>query len=457
MRVGLDFGTTNTTAAVYDGTQVTLIPLDPVALNPHVLRTALFITLEGERLIGRAAINAFTEGNVGREIVYERRHLGTITQTYAEVGTIEQDVVGMVDTNPPGRLFQSLKTMLRDPSYVHTNVFGERYTLEQLISFILREIKQRIEAFAGEPISGLTIGRPVHYAATPAGDATAITRMTEACAIAGLDNITFLEEPTAAAYAYASTQTTPRNVMVFDFGGGTLDVTVIHIHGAERTVLATDGVPIGGDILDSNIVTGALRPYFGSEARLGPRKLPLPAVLMERLSDWQNILEMHTPKMLQIIDEAVRTGDRPKELKALRALVRQNYGLVLYEAAERAKRELSQQQQTHITMEYPDIEFEHLLPRFEFERLIGPEARTIAQCVDRVVAAAGLDHAELDVVLRTGGSSRIPRFIQVLEERFGRERLREQDPFTSVGAGLAIAAYEQIDSEMTSAVQSARK
>ncbi len=73
MRIGLDFGTTNTTAAVYDGSRVHLIPLDPVAADQHVLRTALFITPEQKQAIGRAAINAFTEGNVGREISAELR------------------------------------------------------------------------------------------------------------------------------------------------------------------------------------------------------------------------------------------------------------------------------------------------------------------------------------------------------------------------------------------------
>ncbi|HYF63665.1 MAG TPA: Hsp70 family protein [Herpetosiphonaceae bacterium] len=441
MRVGLDFGTTNTTAAVYDGRRVELIPLDPVAASPTVLRTALFITPEGKQMIGRAAINAFTEGNVGREIVYERVYLGQLTQTYSGVGTVVEDVVGVIDANPPGRLFQSIKTMLRDPSYVKTNVFGTHYTLEQLIAKILREIRRRVEAHTGQSISAMTVGRPVHYAATAEGDALAVRRMREACEIAGLPEVEFLPEPVAAAYAYAATQRERRNILVFDFGGGTLDVTVMAVDGDQRTVLANDGVPIGGDVLDSRIVTGTLLPYFGEGARLGARKLPLPAMLLDQLNDWQSILELHTPRTLEIIDEAVRTGDKLKELKALRALVRENYGLVLYETVERAKRTLSSEREARIGMDVSDIRFDHLLPRYEFERLIGPEARAIGDCVDRALKAAGLAADDIDVVLRTGGSSRIPRFVKLLTDRFGAEKLREQDPFTSVGAGLAIAAF----------------
>ncbi len=443
MRVGLDFGTTNTTAAVYDGSNVQLIPLDPVAANPYVLRTALFITPTGKQMIGQAAINAFTEGNIGREIIYERKFLGTIQQTYAEIGTVTQDVMAFVDANPPGRLFQSIKTMLRDPSYVKTNVFGKEMTLEELIAKILRGIRRKTEEFLGEPISGITIGRPVHYASNASGDQLAIRRMLEACERADLPDVRFMPEPVGAAHAYAATQSEQRNILVFDFGGGTLDVTVMAINGDERTVLANDGVPIGGDVLDSKIVTGALRQYFGEGARLGARKLPLPAVLLEHLDNWQSILEMHTPKMLEIIDEAVRTSDKPTELKALRSLVRENYGLTLYSRAEQAKRELSSADSAIISMNEGDIHFKHRLPRFEFERLIGPEARAIGECVDRALDAAKLKPNQVDVVLRTGGSSRIPRFVKLLEERFTPQRLREQDPFTSVGAGLAIAAYGQ--------------
>lgn len=441
MRIGLDFGTTNTTAAYYDGKRVRLMPLDPAAADPHVLRTALFITPEQRLAIGRAAINAFTEGNVGREIVYERRHVGVVEQTFAGVGTILQDLMAVVDANAPGRLFQSLKTMLRDSSYSHTDVFGRRYTLEELIAAILREIRRRIEADTGRKITAVTLGRPVRYAATQAGDELAVKRMLEACAIAGMPDVEFLAEPTAAAYAYAAAQDHERTILVFDFGGGTLDITVMRVDGdGQRTVLATDGVPVGGDVLDSKIVTGTLTPYFGAGARLGPRKLPLPAMLLERLNDWQSILDLHTPRTLEVIEEAVRTGDKPTELKALRALVRENYGLVLYEAAERAKRALSSEQEARIDMHASAINFSHLLPRYEFERLIGPEARAIGACVDRALQSAGLEPEQIDVVLRTGGSSRIPRFVKLLADRFGADKLREQDPFTSVGAGLAIAA-----------------
>ena len=446
MHIGLDFGTTNSTAAVVADGRFQLIPLDPSAASPTVMPSALFIGRGGELLVGQAAIDHYTAANVGREIVYERRSIGQLELTFANVGTVTRDVYALVDANKPGRLFQSMKTALRDASYTSTDVFGTPWNIEELIAALLREIKRRIEEALGEPVTRLTVGRPVHYAPTPEGDALAIARMRRACALAGLDEIEFLEEPVAAAHAYAREIDRLRHVLVFDFGGGTLDVTIMALDPAgRREVLATEGVPIGGDLLDSRIVMGSLLPYFGAGARLGPRKLPLPAFLLEHLQSWQEILDLHTPRELAIIDEVIVTGDKPAELRALRALVRGNYGLPLYRTVEQAKRRLSSEEQATIAMHAGEINFEHTLSRIEFERLIGPDARAIAACVDRALKAAALEPGQIDVVLRTGGSSRIPRFVRLLAERFGPERIQAIDAFTSVGAGLAVAAWENAE------------
>jgi hypothetical chaperone protein len=444
MRVGLDFGTTNSSAAVYDGKRVRLLNLDPANTAPTIMRSTLFITREGVPFIGREAIDRFTEANVGREIEYEWRYVGESEVTLADFGTVMQALYAVVDANKPGRLFQSLKSHLRDSSFSGTDVFGVRYTLEALIAIVLRMILRQIEEQLGDEVTGMVVGRPVHYATDPQLDALAIERMRSACELAGLPPFTFLPEPTAAALSYASTAQAEQHVLVFDFGGGTLDVTVMRIdrRGA-REVLATDGVPIGGDLLDRRIVMGKLLPHFGAGATLGPRKLPLPAGLLEHLSEWQTIVDLTQPRYLDIIDEAIRTSDKPNELKALRTLVRENYGLPLYEEVERAKVRLSDVRTTTIGMDVPGVQFTDTFERWDFERLIGPDAREVAACVDRAVAAAGLRHADIDVVLRTGGSSRIPRYVRMLAEKFGEEKLQEMDVFTGVASGLAIAASEQ--------------
>jgi hypothetical chaperone protein len=443
MRVGLDFGTTNSSAAVYDGSRVRLIALDPVNSSPSIMRSTLFITREGVPFVGRAAIDRFTEGNVGREIEYEWRYLGDAEVTLADVGTVTQALYAVVDANAPGRLFQSLKTHLRDSSFTGTDVFGTRYTLETLIAVVLRIILRRIEDETGQKVTSMVLGRPVHYSTDANLDALAVERMRRAGDEAGLPPFTFLPEPTAAALSYASTAKGEQHVLVFDFGGGTLDVTVMRIddRGA-REVLATDGVPIGGDLLDRRIVMGKLLPHFGAGATLGPRKMPLPAVLLDHLGEWQTIVDLTQPRYLKIIDEAIRIADKPHELRALRTLVRENYGLPMYEEVERAKVRLSDARGTTIGMDVPGIKFSDTLERWDFERLIGPDVRHVGACVDRALAAAGLETQDIDVVLRTGGSSRIPRFVRLLSDKFGAGKLQEMDVFTGVASGLAIAASE---------------
>ena len=444
MRVGLDFGTTNSSAAIYDGERLTLLPLDPVNSSPSVMRSTLFMTREGAAYIGREAINRFTKGNVGREIEYEWRYIGEAEVTFADLGTQQQALYAQVDANAPGRLFQSLKTGLRDKSFKRTNVFGTTYTLEELIAIVLRLILERVEASTGEKVSGMVVGRPVHYSLDPKLDALAFERMQAACALAEIPEVTFLEEPTAAALSYASTACGEQHVLVFDFGGGTLDVTVMRLDGrGGRQILATDGVPVGGDLLDQRIVMGRLLPHFGEGATLGARRLSFPTHILDHFSEWQTIMELTQPHYLEIIEEAIAIGDRPKELRALRSLVRQNYGLPMYEAVESAKVGLSESAEVVLGMHIGEIDFDERIPRWDFERLIGPDLRAVEQCVDRTLAAANLRPAQIDVVLRTGGSSRVPRFVKMLAEKFGAERLQEMDIFTGVASGLGGAAWER--------------
>src|SRR5439155_25535280 len=136
----------------------------------------LFNIRPGVPFIGREAINRFTQVNVGHEIEYEWRYIGETEVTLADVGTIMQSLFAVVDANTPGRLFQSLKTHLRDSSFSGTDVFGTRYSIETLIAVVLRIILQRVEEELGAAVTSMVLGRPVHYSTDPQLDALAIER-----------------------------------------------------------------------------------------------------------------------------------------------------------------------------------------------------------------------------------------------------------------------------------------
>ena len=138
MHIGLDFGTTNTSAATIDGGRLRLIPLEPSA-NRYILRSVLFISREGERLFGSEALEHYLRGNVGRIITYEQRFLGPHDMVFADLDGQDDihfvaNLYGIVDANAPGRLFQSLKMSLADDTVAATNVFGTHWTIEHLVA-----------------------------------------------------------------------------------------------------------------------------------------------------------------------------------------------------------------------------------------------------------------------------------------------------------------------------------
>lgn len=143
-----------------------------------------------------------------------------------------------------------------------------------------------------------------------------------------------------------------------------------------------------------------------------------------------------------MIEDLLHTSTQPDLVAQLKVLVNQNYGLPLFEAVEQAKVRLSSEDNTNVSLHVPGIAIEQPIERWDFERLIGPDIRAVAACVDRAISAAQLTHNDINVVLRTGGSSRIPAFVRMLTQRFGSAAMVEMDPFTGVAQGLGIAAAD---------------
>jgi hypothetical chaperone protein len=368
-----------------------------------------------------------------------RRFLRVIEMTFAEVGTIRVPAHVLVDQNAPGRFFQSLKSFLRDRTFAGTDVFGTMYTLEDLVAVILREIKRRTEEVLGESVDGWVIGRPVRFADDAETDVLAAKRLAEACRRAGLGAVSFELEPVAAGRHYAAITERSSTALVFDMGGGTLDLTVLHL-GDAWEVLAIDGVPVAGDVFDSRIVEGSVLQHFGLNATMGPRGDPFPVHIPLTLTEWAGIPSLNQPRTLATIREARRTSPQRQQIAALECLVTRNYGLTLYEEVRRAKVALSSRKVDRIGMDVEEIQFNQPLTRRDVERHISSECAQIEDAVDRVIASAGLTPDQIDVVLRTGGSSAIPWFIEMLERKVGVGKVIEHDVFTSVAAGLSLRA-----------------
>lgn len=444
--IGLDFGTSNSSVAVFDGHQVTLAPLDDAAHDPAVMRSLLYLTKQGERFAGQEAFDRHQRDNVGRAVKLERTYVGDVTMTFAGVGTITIEANALIDVNEPGRLFQSIKSLLPDRVFVKTSVYGVDLTAEDLVQLLAGEILQRAERFLGRPIERLTVGRPVHFSAKAADDALARGRLRTALERLGVPHLEFLEEPVAAGIGFANEHAAAlgdgRPYLVFDFGGGTLDVTVLRGAGERAEVLATGGTPIGGDLLDKRIVEARLLRQFGESATFGPRRLPVPRHILARLLDWQTLYLLNRPEPLALIEEIQRSCSQPRELENLRTLVTQGYGAALFRTVEEAKQRLSDAGHAPTVLKRKGLNVRDVLTREGFEGIIRAQHEAALALVDTVVRDAGVAPEAVAAIVTTGGSSRIPLFQRGLRGRFPNARLAEQHAFTSVAAGLAIAGWQ---------------
>jgi hypothetical chaperone protein len=443
MIVGMDFGTTNSGMAVYNGRTVHILPLDPNNTNPRVIRTAVYATNEQDLYVGRSAVDTYFEQNIGRSVKTKRVWVGEIEIRGADMFYIT-DAYVFVDVLSPGRLFLSIKTGLRDPDYPGSVVGQSFYSLEDLIGLYMNITKVRAEQYLGQELKQIVLGRPVHFSREPEKDKLAQARLLQAAIKAGYETVYFQYEPIAAAYSYETIIDQPQNVLVFDFGGGTLDLTVIRLREKKRHVLATGGIPVAGDVFDQKLVRGKLPRHFGEGSYFGPRhkKLKVPPWIYDTFSNWQTILELQTAQNRRMLEDIAQTAQRRYQIESLISLVSGNYGQQMFDIVEGAKRQLSVKRGAQIHLEGPGFKVVEFVTRTEFEGIIQQEILAIDQHIEEIVSASGLKAEEMDAVIRTGGSSEIPVFDEMLKRKFGSEKVSAIDTFSSVTAGLGIIGHE---------------
>jgi hypothetical chaperone protein len=442
MRIGLDFGTTNSGAAFFDGRQVHLFALDPAAAFPSVVRSVLYVQRDHRVLIGREAIDTYYQQNSGRPIKIVRQYVGQLEQVYSDGLQVIEDVFARIDELSPGRLLRSLKSELAT-GYEGTTIFGRVYELEELIAIYLREIRRRVEAETGERVEGVMLGRPVNFVGSdePAHNARAEERLRRAAERAGFRQVAFELEPVAAALHYELSTAEPQNIIIFDFGGGTLDVTVMRVgQPDDRRLFAVGGVGVAGEVFDRRIIEGLLLDHFGRGSTWGEEAIPFPSQYTDSLLNWQTILDLHRPETLHFLRQVQATGSHPSRVRALEALVVNEEGVRLFDEVERAKIVLSSSRLAQIRLASEEISIWQPLTRSQFEALIAQETARVEECVLDTLARSGLREGEVDAVVRTGGSAQIPGFVDLLGRLFGPEKVVLSDVFSGVTAGLAIRA-----------------
>lgn len=424
--IGIDFGTTNSSVAlVRPGGGVELVSFPTASATTESFRSVLY--LEQHKHASRTQIKSFT-GPSGIEHYLDAEH--------------------------KGRLIQSLKSYLSSRTLSGTEVFGRRYSIEDLISRILSDLRLRAGQQFGHAIRHATVGRPVRFVGSDSidDDEFALQRLREAFTHAGFESVDFEMEPIAAAYAYESTLDHDELILIGDFGGGTSDFSLIHVgpnvRGRGRTsqdLLGNSGLGLAGDAFDARIVRKLVSPALGADslARSLNKVLPaVPAWIYANLERWHYLSFLKTRNVNQILKSARANALEPEKIEALLTLIDEDLGYQLHQAVQRVKIELSHNESAQFYFRDGSMDIQANVSREDFESWIGEDLQSIEQSVDRLLETAGISAKTVDRVFLTGGSSFVPSVRRIFESRFTANRVRTGNEFTSVARGLALRDHE---------------
>lgn len=456
--VGIDFGTSNSAAAWFDGENVRMVQLE--ALD-EIMPTATHLDRDLAVKTGNAAVLQYIEENRNRVVELTSEVIAktaVVTGGGGEDGTPYEtasfDVYGqaMTDRGLPGRLFRGVKRLLGDERVKRLMVFDHPFRLVALITPVLVHIRQKIDAVVSDR-QAVHFGHPVNFEGkSQHANDLALDRLREASSHAGLKDIHFYPEPVAAtlSYLFDNPADDDRTVLTLDFGGGTLDLSVVLYENSRFHVLATDGVALGGDHIDQLIFRELLFPLLGKgeiwsrtkDGRLIENLFPFEDY-EGLLLNWPVTYTLNQNRYKsQVADCMAGNGPGAEKFARLHELITRNYSYLVFQAIKDAKARLSVVEET--VLDIPEIDVSVPFSRLDLELMMSEMLESIERVLHRVIHAAGVDPAAIDVVIRTGGSSQIVAVRQMLERLFG-DRVTEHDPFTSVAAGLAIASYRGLE------------
>jgi molecular chaperone DnaK len=368
--IGIDLGTTNSVVAVMEGGEpVVITNPEGSRLTPSVVA----FTKSGERLVGQVAKRQAVT-NSENTVFSIKRFMG---RRHSEVNEEMKMVPYSVASAPNGD--------------VRVKIVDKEYAPPEISGMILQKLKQAAEEYLGQPVAKAVITVPAYF-----NDAQR-QATKEAGKIAGLEVMRIVNEPTAAALAYGLDKKKDETIAVYDFGGGTFDISILEVGEGVVEVKATNGdTHLGGDNLDQRIIEWIAAEFKKSDGI-----------------------------------------DLSKDRMALQRLK---------EAAEKAKMELSTVMETDINLPFITADQtgpKHLqlkLTRARFEQLVDDLLQRTVGPTKQALSDAGMDPSKIDEVVLVGGSTRIPRVQQIVKDLFGKEPHKGVNPDEVVAVGAAIQA-----------------
>jgi hypothetical chaperone protein len=425
--VGIDFGTTNSSIALTDGNSETQL----ASFSFRSEETPSF-----------------------RSVLYLEQYKSPSGARRAHSFTGPTAIERYLEASEKGRLVQSLKSHLSSRSLTGTEVFGKRYRLEELLARMIGDLRSHAERQFERPIRHAVVGRPVRFvgAETEQDDDFAVSRLRDAFLIAGFEHVDFEMEPIAAAYAYEATLDHDELILIGDFGGGTSDFSLLRVGPSVRQrgrtpadLLGNSGVGLAGDAFDARLIRKLVSPALGSnvEARSLNKLLPaVPAWIYANLERWHYLSFLRTNNVREILKSARIRALEPEKIAALIEIIEEDLGFQLHQAVQRVKFELSNSPAAEFRFRDGMLDLCIPVTRAEFESWITEELQSIERCVDLLLNSCGIRSRDVDRVFLTGGSSFVPAVRHIFASRFGAERIRGGNEFTSVAYGLALRAAE---------------
>ena len=422
--IGIDFGTTNSSVALASPAGV-------------VLATFLFA----------GAMTAAYRSLLYLELIKQQNKV--LIKSWTGPEGIEQ----YLTADHKGRLIQSMKSFLSSRSLQTTDVFGKRRTLEALIACILGDLREKAERQFGASVRQAVVGRPVHFvgAETDEDDRYAQERLEKAFHLAGFESVSFEMEPVAAAHYYESTLDHDELILIGDFGGGTSDFSLLKVGpGIQRRgrspqdLLGNAGLGLAGDSFDAKMIRHIVSPALGagSEMRSMNKILPVPNWVYFKLERWHHLSFLRTKEVMNMLNSVKTQAFYPERISALIDLVEEDLGYQLHKAVQQTKCDLSNDDMAKFTFADGAIDLNAVVQRSDFESWIAEELAQIESCVESLLKSSGVDARDVDMVFLTGGSSFVPAVRRIFDVRFGRERIRTGNEFTSVAMGLALKAAQ---------------
>src|SRR5262247_534424 len=365
--IGIDLGTTNSVVAVMEGGE-------PVVINnsegARTTPSVVAFTKDGNRLVGQVAKRQAVT-NPENTVYSIKRFMG---RRFDEVN----EEMKMV----PYKVRQAAND-------VRIQAGDKEWSPPEISAMILQKLKQAAEDYLGQKVTQAVITVPAYF------NDSQRQATKDAGRIAGLDVLRIVNEPTAAALAYGLDKKKDEKIAVFDFGGGTFDISILEVGENVVEVKATNGdTHLGGDNLDQRVID-----YLIAEFKK---------------------------------DQGIDLTKDPMAMQRLR------------EAAEKAKIELSSAQSTDVNLPYITADQsgpKHMnlkLSRAKFEQLVDDLIDRSLEPCRKALADAGLRASEIDEVVLVGGSTRIPRVQQRVKELFGKEPNRSVNPDEVVAIGAAV-------------------